>query len=72
MDIQGSEYPLLKQLKSSQILDNIMSIVVATHSPYIHTEVKTILEENNFTIVEEAAYGSVGGDGMFLATKEEI
>lgn len=71
MDIQGSEYPLLKQLKSSHILNNIMSMVVATHSPYIHNEVKTILEENNFTIVEEAAYGSVGGDGMFLATKEE-
>ena len=71
VDIQGSEYPLMRQLTASKILNKIQSIIVATHSPNIHNAIKYILETNSFTILKEGLYGTVGGDGMFVATKRK-
>ena len=70
MDIQGSELPIMKQLEELNLLRNFNNLVIATHSQSIHTEIKDILLKNDFTIMEEYGFGSVGGDGMFFATQK--
>ena len=71
MDIQGSELPLMRQLSDFNLLRNFNNLVIATHSQSIHKEIKNILLKNNFTIMEECEFGSVGGDGMFFATQKK-
>jgi len=70
MDIQGSELPLMKQLAELNLLRNFNNLVIATHSRSIHEEIKDILLKNDFTIMEECDFGTVGGDGMFFATRK--
>lgn len=72
MDIQGSEMPLLEDLfinYSSVLTDKIDNIVVATHSQEIHNNIQNILEKTGFKILKNMNFGSVGGDGMLIATK---
>lgn len=72
MDIQGSEYPLLKDLfeNYSYILkEKIDNIVVATHSNEIHDNLKKIFNQCDFTIDREMSFGTVGGDGMIFVSK---
>lgn len=71
MDIQGSELPLMKQLSDFNLLRNFNNLVIATHSQSIHKEIRNILLKNNFTVMEESEFGSVGGDGMFFATQKK-
>ncbi len=70
MDIQGSELPLMKQLSDFNLLINFNNLVIATHSQSIHKEIKNILLKNDFTIMEECDFGTVGGDGMFFAIRK--
>ena len=69
MDIQGSELPLVRQLKQNNKLASINTLVIATHSPTIHTDIKNILLDSGYLFIHESAYGSVGGDGLLCATR---
>lgn len=72
MDIQGSEMPLFLDLKKNYpfILENVIdNIVVATHSSQIHHDLQNLFQEFNYKLTRIEAYGSVGGDGMIIASK---
>ena len=72
MDIQGSELPILQDLLENYnfvLTEKIDNIIVATHSHQIHDSIKEILENTGFKILKNMKYGSVGGDGMLMATK---
>lgn len=52
MDIQASEYPLIKQLDDFSLLDSsIKSLFIATHCVEQHYEILEILNKNNFTVL---------------------
>jgi len=72
MDIQGSELPLIKQLKEEDKLTFINTLVIATHSPTIHADIKHILLDSGYLFIHESAYGSVGGDGLLCATRGRL
>lgn len=72
MDIQGSELPIIENLKSEFpwiLKDKIKNIIVATHSLEIHNKLEKIFNEFGFNILENRAFGSVGGDGMLIVNK---
>jgi len=45
----------------------ILNIVIATHSYEIHKEIITILNTNNYEIIINEDYGTIGGDGYIYA-----
>lgn len=72
MDIQGSELPIIENLKAEYpwILDEkLKNIIVATHSVDIHRKLENIFNEFGFKVFENRPYGSVGGDGMLIVNK---
>ena len=71
MDIQGSELPLMHQLRESNLLSSVRTVVIATHSKSIHADIKNILLENGYSLTCESDYGTVGGDGMICATRND-
>ena len=80
-DIQGSESQLMDLLKSSNKIQNIKSIFIATHSTKLHDKVTAQLQENNFEILfncpwkgkfhysvnHEEKVGGFGDDGFLIA-----
>ena len=72
MDIQGSEMPLIDDLHNNYkfiLTEKIDNIVVATHSQTIHNNLLEILTNCGFSISKNMDFGTVGGDGMLIATK---
>ena len=69
MDIQGSELPLIKQLSETQFLQNVKVVMVATHSPSIHLECASTLQNSNFKLLNIFPIEMIkltGGDGMLV------
>tara|TARA_S200002703_G_scaffold153841_1_gene155857 strand:+ start:49 stop:873 length:825 start_codon:yes stop_codon:yes gene_type:complete len=69
MDIQGSELPLIKQLSETQFLQNVKVVMVATHSPSIHLECVSTLQNSNFKLLNIFPIEMMkltGGDGMLV------
>ena len=70
MDIQGSEFPLIMQLRDDNKLVDINNLFIATHSVEIHNTILKILLESHFAIIVNKPFGSVGGDGLLCATRK--
>lgn len=71
MDIQGSEYRLIVDLYNNNrdILDKIQNVVIATHHPVAQQELIRILVSTGMRLLRNEPFGSVGGDGMIVLTR---
>jgi FkbM family methyltransferase len=67
MDIQGSELQLIFYISSLFESKKILNIVIATHSQYIHKEIENFLLKNEYNIMINYPFGSLGGDGYIFA-----
>jgi hypothetical protein len=67
MDIQGSELLFIKDIIEYVNNKKILNIVIATHCYEIHKEIITILNTNNYEIIINEDYGTIGGDGYIYA-----
>ena len=67
MDIQGSELSLIRDIIEYISNKKILNIIIATHSVQIHQEIISILNTNNYEVIINQGYGTIGGDGYIYA-----
>jgi spore coat polysaccharide biosynthesis protein SpsF (cytidylyltransferase family) len=68
MDIQGSELSVIRQLEKSTLINKVDVMVIATHSDFIHNEIKNILHRNSFEVKHEDVGDAT--DGFLIGSKK--
>ena len=70
MDIQGSELSVIRQLEKSTLINKVDVMVIATHSDFIHGEIKNILRRNGFEVKHEKEFNGDQTDGFLIGSKK--
>ena len=70
LDIQGSELSVIRQLEKSTLINKVDVMVIATHSDFIHGEIKNILRRNGFEVKHEKEFNGDQTDVFLIGSKK--